>query len=209
MNLTEYQHKAIHTKIYPLNHAYSYPILGLNGEIGEAVEKILKYKKSGEIMFDNSTYSFVIKETVESDLIKEIGDVFWYLACLCDEYDKKFGDVVNFDLAKFTFQVDPTRPEELDTLLFVLLLEADKMSELTKKILRDELPQNSGGNEISFEPSEEKTNKIFNHFSVIFVAVTTIIVWFNFDLVNILETNVSKLAKRKEEGKLTGSGDNR
>jgi len=211
MNLSDYQKAAIHTKIYPPNHCYSYPTLGLSGEMGEVIEKILKYKKTEEIIFDNSIFSFACKEEIELDLIKEIGDVFWYLACLCDEYGKDFEEVVNFDPETFVFKIDPTRPEELETLLFVLSIEACKISETTKKILRDELPQhgNGIGNEISFEPSEEKTEKIFGHFKIIFVTLVTIVVWFNFDLSFILDTNVKKLAKRAEEGKIGGSGDNR
>ena len=79
MNFEQYQELASETAIYPNkgNNPY-YPTLGLCGEAGEVAEKIKK------VMRDEDG-EFSIDKTAE--ITKEIGDVLWYLAALCEELD--------------------------------------------------------------------------------------------------------------------------
>ncbi len=53
-----------------------YPILGLNGEAGECAEKIKK------VIRDNAG---IISEEVKESLIKELGDVLWYINATAKE----------------------------------------------------------------------------------------------------------------------------
>lgn len=77
MNFDEYQKKSRKTAIYPdKDRNFIYPTLGLMGESGEIAEKIKKVirDKGGKI-----------DEETRTELIKELGDVLWYLANLSTE----------------------------------------------------------------------------------------------------------------------------
>ena len=77
MNFNEYQTKARETAIYPdLGHNLWYPTLGLNGEAGEVAEVVKKVYR------DHQTTS-----EAKERLVKELGDVLWYIANLCCEAD--------------------------------------------------------------------------------------------------------------------------
>ena len=79
MNFQEYQAEATKTAIYQNkgNNPY-YHTLGLCGEAGEVAEKIKKVMRDdgGDISIEKS-----------AEIMKEIGDVIWYIAALCEELD--------------------------------------------------------------------------------------------------------------------------
>lgn len=68
MNFEEYQKKAISTAIYPEKYRIIYPTLGLCGEAGEVAEKVKKSIRDGIDIYE--------------DIVKELGDVLWYIANL-------------------------------------------------------------------------------------------------------------------------------
>ena len=79
MTFEEYQRSARKTAQYPvIGHPIIYPALGLAGEAGEVSDKLKKIfrDKSGVISYED-----------KEDLIKELGDVLWYLSALADELD--------------------------------------------------------------------------------------------------------------------------
>ena len=89
MNFNDYQQKAIST----LTHNYSYGdispqmlgvVLGLAGESGEVLEK---YKK---ILRDKSG---VINDEDRREIIKELGDVLWYIATVAQLLGYSLEDV--------------------------------------------------------------------------------------------------------------------
>lgn len=74
MNLNEYAKRTIETAIYPgagqgKLEELTYLSLGLTSEAGEVAGKIKKYQRDGVLNIDN--------------VVAEIGDVFWYVARLC------------------------------------------------------------------------------------------------------------------------------
>lgn len=76
MDMDIYQKFTRSTAIYPgagefAISSLSYTTLGLNGEAGEVAEKVKKFIRDGELNRD--------------DLVKELGDVLWYLARLSDD----------------------------------------------------------------------------------------------------------------------------
>lgn len=87
MNFKEYQEKATTTAIYPDDKKLVYPLLGLNGEIGEVCEKVKKHYRDG-IALD------------KSDLTKELGDVLWYLAITARDLGIEFQDVAEVNIKK-------------------------------------------------------------------------------------------------------------
>lgn len=105
MTLDEYQQQALTTdtfgtqKITPTitDPAYISKILGLVGESGEVAEK---YKKI--IRNDHGE----ISDEQRDDLIKELGDVLWYIAVLAQYLGADFESVAQRNLAKLADRKD-------------------------------------------------------------------------------------------------------
>lgn len=96
MDFEEYQKKAWETAIYPRKGSnISYPALGLGGESGEVLEKIKK------IMRDENEK--VTDEKIK-ELIKEMGDVLWYLAALCTELKINLNEVAENNIKKLNLR---------------------------------------------------------------------------------------------------------
>lgn len=106
MNLSfqEYQERAATTAVYPMvavspnsvgeySHSenYIYPVLGLCGEAGEVAEKVKKLIRDKD---------GVVNESDRQAIAKELGDVLWYLAALCKEFNLDMGQVAQSNLDK-------------------------------------------------------------------------------------------------------------
>lgn len=92
MDFDQYQHLASETAIYPDQGAnLIYPVLGLVGESGEIAEKVKKM-----IRDDKGVLSPERREL----LIKELGDVLWYLSALCGELGVDMNDVAVANIQK-------------------------------------------------------------------------------------------------------------
>jgi NTP pyrophosphatase (non-canonical NTP hydrolase) len=90
MNFNEYQAEARKTAVYPdFGNNLWYPALGLNGESGEVAEVVKK------IYRDHQTTG-----EAKERLVKELGDVLWYLALLADELDVPLDDVAQANIRK-------------------------------------------------------------------------------------------------------------
>ena len=76
MDINTYQQQAATTAVYPESAKYVYPTLGLCGEAGEVAEKIKK------VIRDNGG---VFTEEKKKEIIKEVGDVLWYIAALLSD----------------------------------------------------------------------------------------------------------------------------
>jgi len=94
MNFMEYQSKARMTAIYPGKFelmGLMYVCLGLCGETGEFAEKIKKM-----IRDDNG----VMTKERQDLIMKELGDVLWYIANICSELKISMNDVAYMNLEK-------------------------------------------------------------------------------------------------------------
>ena len=92
MTLNDYQVKAWKTAIYPCKgHNLIYPVLGLNGEAGEIAEACKK------MMRDDHNHLTI---TRKADIIRELGDVLWYVAALCQELNIPMEKVAQINLRK-------------------------------------------------------------------------------------------------------------
>lgn len=91
-NVDEYQDFCDSTAIFPYvqdNHtivAAMYCALGLVGEAGEVAEKVKKWHRDGVVD--------------KQALVKEMGDVTWYLAELCSTMDIPFHLVFQVNMEK-------------------------------------------------------------------------------------------------------------
>ena len=87
-----YQDAAESTAIYPdKGDNLYYPALGLAGEAGEVCEKIKK------IMRDQRGF---ITEENEEELVKELGDVLWYVANIATEINRNMSEIAEVNLQK-------------------------------------------------------------------------------------------------------------
>ncbi len=94
MTFEEYQKLAATTAKYPnIGASFVYPTLGLTGEAGEVAEKIKK------IFRDNGG---LVSEKQKEELMKELGDVLWYLSQLSTELGLSLEEVAKANLAKLS-----------------------------------------------------------------------------------------------------------
>ena len=90
----EYAEQCKATAVYPSQHSRAYLGLGVSGEAGEVAGKIKK------LLRDGATWSPIQLEQHTLDIQAELGDVLWYVAMLCHEYQLKLSDVMEHNLAK-------------------------------------------------------------------------------------------------------------
>lgn len=92
MHFFEYQLQARQTAVYPnLGNNYIYPVLGLCGESGEVAEKIKKVIRDSD---------GVISMEKKAEIVKELGDVLWYLANICEELGVELDSVATINIQK-------------------------------------------------------------------------------------------------------------
>lgn len=91
MDLNDYQDKALKTAFYPnIGDNLVYPTLGL-GEAGE-IQGIVK-----KIFRDNSG---ILTPEVREKLIKELGDLLWYISCCAFEIGTSLNDIAERNIEK-------------------------------------------------------------------------------------------------------------
>ena len=98
MTLDEYETEAMNTAIYP-GHLI-YPLLGLQGEVGELSEKVKKYFRdtTEEMELDDPVVE--MSAELREDLAREAGDVLWYLTALVGDLGYDLEEVAAMNLKK-------------------------------------------------------------------------------------------------------------
>jgi len=86
VDFKEYQNKAVSFAIYPATHKVLYPTLGLCGESGEVAEKVKKQVRDG--VFNRH------------EVAKELGDVLWYLANICNDIGYNLDEIAGLNIDK-------------------------------------------------------------------------------------------------------------
>ena len=97
LTFNDYQKFARETAIY--KDGIFYPALGLCGESGEAIDIVKKWMadKIKKIYRDNNG---IISEDNKEQLVKEMGDVLWYLANMATDLNMTLEDVARKNLEK-------------------------------------------------------------------------------------------------------------
>jgi NTP pyrophosphatase (non-canonical NTP hydrolase) len=85
----DYQDFVKTMKVYPERHAIVYPALGIVDEGGEVAGKVKKWLRGD-------------RELDRKELLKEAGDVLWYLASLADDLGFTFQDMVDENVKKLS-----------------------------------------------------------------------------------------------------------
>jgi NTP pyrophosphatase (non-canonical NTP hydrolase) len=94
MDFDKYQKLASKTAVYPnIGNNFIYPTLGLVGEAGEIAEKIKK------IIRDDEGKITIRKKR---EIIKELGDVLWYIAQLSTELQIPLSKIAKTNIGKLS-----------------------------------------------------------------------------------------------------------
>lgn len=96
MNFNDYQTKAVSTDVYGgkgdlLSIAFINKILGLVGETGEVAEKVKKLQRNA---------GGKMTEEDRAELLKEMGDVLWYLAVIAHYLEEPLDSIAEKNIAK-------------------------------------------------------------------------------------------------------------
>lgn len=90
----DYQKQCKKTAVYPkIGKSFVYPLIGLQGEVGEVSEKIKK-------LFRDDKGKLTEEKKIE--IAKELGDVMWYVAQLSTELNLKLSNVVKMNIEKLS-----------------------------------------------------------------------------------------------------------
>lgn len=101
MTFKQYQKKSLKTALYPnRGNNFIYPTLGLTGEAGEVAEKIKKILRDDEGK---------ITKGKRKEILKELGDVLWYLAQLSTELKISLDEVAKTNLEKLFSRKDRSK----------------------------------------------------------------------------------------------------
>lgn len=103
MDMEEYQATAMQTAIYP--DALIYPMLGLQGEVGELSEKLKKF-------FRDNDYEVQMEDCVEEmpaqlryEMALECGDILWYLTAISSDLGYSLEEIASLNLEKLEGRV--------------------------------------------------------------------------------------------------------
>ena len=103
MNFMHYQSAALKTAMYPSGgvEGLAYACLGLNGEAGEVAEKIKKIVRDTDAIESKENLDKAI-ELKREDIVKELGDVLWYVAAMCYELGVTMEEVAEANIEKLS-----------------------------------------------------------------------------------------------------------
>lgn len=94
MNFSDYQKSVKKTAIYPnQGENLLYAALGLAGEVGEVADKIKKVIRD---------HQGILTDAHRTELVKELGDVLWYLSSVASELDVSLDEVAETNIKKVT-----------------------------------------------------------------------------------------------------------
>lgn len=176
-----------------------YTAIGLSNEVGELAE-----------LFDQEALSDANRIEQYQKAWKELGDVQWYAARICDEMPElpAFDELVMRAYVSLREEVKRELRLSGYDLQSSLCAHAGRVLGVVKKMMRD-------GNEWSPEKRAEKIAEMRESlFCVVRVSVdfaerTGPLVSCPGGYVGVLRSNSDKLQDRKERGVLKGDGDNR
>lgn len=95
MTLSDYQRHARSTARYPAEAALLYPVLKLAGESGEVAEKLGKAMRDG-----GWTPGTPLDDATRDALVKELGDVLWYVASVAVDLGSSLDEVAERNVEK-------------------------------------------------------------------------------------------------------------
>jgi MazG nucleotide pyrophosphohydrolase domain len=180
--LNDYQAAAKATALYPfpVPGVPVYPLIGFAGEVGELMEAL-------------------VGRPVDQDaVLKESGDVLWYLAAIATDIGFQLGDVYT-DFGDVRRTVEHLRDSFIWTPSAALTIFVGKIAEDVKKSIRD------SGSVVD----EKRLVRIRSSIADSLMALDAILSEYALTLGEAAYANLAKLAARKSAGTIQGSGDTR
>ena len=102
--LDEYQTRAMSTRLGSCDNV-TYMAFGLVAEVGEFADKIAKWKRKKEayitadlLVFD--TWKMDEVDEKRAELMKELGDVLWFVAGIADRFGYSLSEIAEMNLEK-------------------------------------------------------------------------------------------------------------
>lgn len=222
MLLNDYQREASGTAIYPGRmspHGLMYCALKMNGEAGELADHIVIAKVQEGFL----PGAIGLRPERLSLIIKEVGDVMWYLAAMADELETDLN---------FIFGGEPIIFENnilaIDTEALVLNAVVGQIAEQIGKAMRDDgygMPASyprgvlrqsdtpvvtyGDAGPVQMHLTVDRRSKILTHMREAMQSLKNICAEMDITIQLAMDINIRKLAARKAKGTLSGSGDNR
>jgi NTP pyrophosphatase (non-canonical NTP hydrolase) len=99
MDFGEYQSKAFEIATYPfVGRNIVYPAMGVAGEAGELCDKIKKHWRNTDAPIEELKSKLTDEQFTE--IVKEMGDVLWYLGALATELNIPLETVAKENIKK-------------------------------------------------------------------------------------------------------------
>jgi len=99
-DLNDYQERAARYDLAaPTCGQLWYYGLGVAGEAGEVADKVKKLYRGGAVLSRQQDLSG-LPQVERDELVKELGDVLWYVAAIARMLDVSLSDVAHVNLAK-------------------------------------------------------------------------------------------------------------
>lgn len=181
MKLLDYQKRAIKNRIYDQSVAFPYILLGLCGEVSELIEKMINYSGTRDC---------------QRLLSKEVGDIYWYIAAWCEENQIDINSIEKLNA------VDKNNEQQI---IFRLILCSGEIAEIGKKALRDDFEESISKNVFP----EQKLSAININLSILLHLLKLVENHYGIFRADVLDQNIEKIEKRKQDNVIQGSGDER
>ena len=161
--------------------------LGLAGEAGEVLELLAPFNETGSTPHPTKTDTSI--GIPKDKLIKELGDVMWYIALLCEQ--------AGFDLDHIAriFSVNSARSIDSQAPQVSLVITACKTADYIKKVV-------CHGHDLDKLTLQRLIWECYGH-TLLCCHRSGV------DLVDVMETNIAKLKARYPEGFSTEASINR
>ena len=143
------------------------------------------------------------EEAARLDVLKELGDITWYLTAMCNELEIELESMVRFTETSEegeTLKVRLGKSADLEQLLDQVLTHIGTIGGKVKKSIRDD------NETITYEKKIVIECSIREMFRVISVEICPL---FNSTMREVMRLNAAKAASRFARGVVQGDGDNR
>lgn len=201
MNLNDYINLASQTAIYPNRGSFEgleYCVMGLVGEVGEVYNVLKKC-----IRDDN----YKLTDDKKKRLRSEMGDIMWYSSQIFFELQTT-SEYFDKDIDQWSKDMVEKIPKFADH-----MTEIDKLRIAFSPVLSNAFDCIQNFDKIKFDGiSKEDTDKLglkiankVLHLVTILIIISNMLDIPSFEI--ILQDNLNLLNKRKDEGKLKGSGE--
>lgn len=188
MDCMTYQKESRRFAFYPNSGKnWNYTLTGLIGEIGEAFNKLKKLERDFQGELSKEQQEEKNKKVYE--IIDEFGDCYWYIANLASEIGVKLE----------TFSVSVSSNTKMNTPFYRLAGAAGALADVA--ILANE--EDNGV--LSASNFGYMRDYLENCYTSLWYCCKV----FGTDMTVVAERNIAKLTKRRDESKLSGSGDKR